>query len=309
MVYTVTLNPALDRSLFVEKMVQGEANRICREERYAGGKGVDVSRVLLELGVESIMLGFVGGFTGSELEGRLFNAGLTPNFVHISSETRTNIIIHTEEYKDYIFNAPGPEIRANEIGEFYKNIKHLQRPPSFAILSGSTPRGISPHIYAQLTLVFEGYGARVVVDSSDEALKESLKATPFMIKPNLREFSELVGRKLETKEDVINEGKKIAGKDVALLIVSMKDDGAIAFWENKVYKITPPKVEVKNTIGAGDSLVAGVVKGLTSGYSMTDSLKLGVACGTATVTMTGTALANSDTTYDILPDVKLEELI
>ncbi len=308
MVYTVTLNPALDRTLCVDKLVANEANRITKETRYAGGKGIDVSRVLLELGIESIVLGFVGGYTGRELEGRLFNKGLTPDFIHITGETRTNVIIRTKSNQDYILNVPGPEIHAEELSRLYNKIKSVKRRPTIVVISGSIPRGISPRIYAQLTLVFESLGAKVIVDSSGKALKESIKATPFLIKPNLKEFCQLIGKEIKEKKALIQEAKKIVKKGVEYVVISLREKGALVVSAEKIYEITPPLVEVRNSIGAGDSLVAGIVAGMKQGKKMEEALKLGVAAGTATVTLEGTALATKEKIKQIISGVKLTEL-
>ncbi|MGB9561401.1 MAG: 1-phosphofructokinase family hexose kinase, partial [bacterium] len=147
MIYTVTLNPALDRTIYIEKLSTEAPSRILREESYAAGKGIDVSRVLLELGFESIAIGFLGGYTGKQIEGLLFNEGINMHFISVRGETRTNIIIHTFEGEEYVLNAEGPMILPDELAAFYDYVKKLPRKPSYVAISGSLPRGISPRIY------------------------------------------------------------------------------------------------------------------------------------------------------------------
>ncbi|RLB07207.1 MAG: 1-phosphofructokinase, partial [Deltaproteobacteria bacterium] len=166
MIYTITLNPALDRTIEVEGLVMDDANRILHEARYAGGKGIDVSRVIKELGGESIALGFIGGYDGLELEGRLINEGVLCDFTTIGGETRTNIILYDRKKKTQIMlNAAGPRITPAEIGLFFQKIRSIPRDTEFVALSGSVPPGVSHSIYAQIITTLKGRGIRVALDA------------------------------------------------------------------------------------------------------------------------------------------------
>lgn len=308
MIYTITLNPALDRTLYVERLVNGEPCRVIKEERYPAGKGIDVSRVLLELGVESVAMGFLGGFTGKEIAGLLFNEGINMDFVQIKGETRTNIIIHTADGAEYVINAEGPEIEPSELAELYNIVKNIPRKPKYAILSGSLPRGISSRIYEQLTILFESRGAKVVVDSYGEPLKNALLATPFMIKPNKSELESVVGKKVESVEQIIDEANKIHKGGVECVVVSLKEEGAIGVSSDGVYWVKPPKIEAKNSVGAGDSLVAGMVAAFSWGKKFVDALAFGVASGTASALKPGTAKAKKNDILTILKEVSISKL-
>jgi len=308
MIYTITLNPSLDRTIYLESLVKSEANRIIREERYPAGKGIDVSRVLLTLGHESIALGFLGGYTGDEIEGRLFNEGLMMNFVRIKGETRTNIIMHCGENEEYVINAKGPVVEPIEIAELYRTIKNLHKKPAFAVISGSIPEGLSTRIYAQLTLLFESLGARVIVDTSGEPLKEAVLATPFMIKPNEKEFMALVGKNLTSTHEFVQEGKKVVQRGVEFVVISLGHRGAIGIVRDEAFLAIPPEVKAINSVGAGDSLVAGVVAGLKEGLTYEEALRLGVACGTASTLRRGTAQLSRDDIAKILKGVKLNKI-
>lgn len=308
MIYTVTLNPALDRTIYLEKLVSWEPNKIIKEERYAAGKGIDVSRVLLELGVQNIALGFLGGFTGKEITGLLFNEGVNMNFVPIRGETRTNIIIHTSTGEEYVIKADGPNIEPDELAEFYYLVKNLQRKPDYVVLSGSVPRGLSNSIYEQLILLFESQGARVIVDSSGEPLKRAIVATPFMVKPNRFEFQELVGKELNSFEDIVEEAIKVHREGVEFVVVSLGGNGAICVCDDGIFWAYPPKVEVKNSVGAGDSFVAGVVAALYWGKRFDEALVFGVATGTATALKMGTAKAKKEDIQNVLKGVILKKI-
>ena len=194
MIYTVTLNPALDRTIELDGLVVDDANRILREARYAGGKGIDVSRVIAELGGESVALGFIGGYDGLELEGRLINEGVLCDFTRIGDETRTNIILVNRKNKTQIMlNAAGPKITPAEIGLFFEKIRSLPHDAEFVVVSGSVPPGVSTNIYAQLITTLKGKGIRVVLDADGELLRRGYKADPFLIKPNIHEFQRLTG--------------------------------------------------------------------------------------------------------------------
>lgn len=310
MIYTFTLNPALDRTIWVEKFQFGETMRTIREERYPGGKGIDVSRMIKTLGGDSVALGFLGGYTGLEIEGRLLNEGIPHDFIRIAGETRTNIIVHSIETDEELkINAPGPDIEPIELGLLLEKIRNLRPFPTYAVISGSLPRGLAPDIYAQICLTLEGMGANVIIDASGEALAKGISATPFMIKPNIREFEEYAGKKLEGMDAVIATAKKIVleGK-TEVVVVSAGRDGAIAVTANEAYRAFTPDVRIVNSVGAGDSLVAGIVFGLDKGLKIADALQLGTACGTATAMSDGTAKGTKKMIESVLPDIRIERV-
>lgn len=208
MIYTVTLNPALDRTIVVEKLVEDDTTRILSETLYAGGKGIDVSRVIRELGGQSVALGLVGGYDGLNLEGLLINAGVMTDFTRISGETRTNIILKQENTgSQFMISAAGPQVSSTEIGQLYQHVLQLQS-VDYLVLSGSLPRGVTPNVYGQLILAGRKKESFVVLDADGSALKESINYQPTFIKPNQFELSRLVGRDLVREEDILSRVKR-----------------------------------------------------------------------------------------------------
>ena len=309
MIYTITLNPALDRTLWIQKVRDDVSNRILEEKSFAGGKSVDVSKVLKNLGVDNIALGFVGGFAGRELEGRLLNEGIETDFVRVSGETRTNIIIHeTDTGKQLAFNARGPEIKPDELMQF---IEQLERLPCGEVVAigGSIPLGVSPEIYRKIISLVKKCQAKVVLDVDGEALRQGIKAHPNVIKPNIHELSELAGRELKGLDDVVTAARSINQQGVEIVLVSMGAKGILLVSDGQQYLAVPPNVNVESTIGAGDSSVAGFVFGLVQGKDLKQCLIYAVAAGTATTLRQGTALCQKDDFERIVPLVLLTDLL
>ena len=309
MIYTITLNPALDRTLWIQKVRDDVSNRILEEKSFAGGKSVDVSKVLKNLGVDNIALGFVGGFAGRELEGRLLNEGIETDFVRVSGETRTNIIIHeTGTGKQLAFNASGPEIKPDELMQFIEQLEKLPCGDVVAI-GGSIPLGVSPEIYRKIISLVKKCQAKVVLDVDGEALRQGIKALPNVIKPNIHELSELAGRELKGLDDVVSAARSINQQGVEIVLVSMGAKGILLVSDGQQYLAVPPNVNVESTIGAGDSSVAGFVSGLVQGKDLKQCLIYAVAAGTATTLRQGTALCQKDDFERIVPLVLLTDLL
>jgi 6-phosphofructokinase 2 len=308
MIYTITLNPALDRTLWIEKVRDDVSNRIIEEKSFAGGKSIDVSKVLKNLGMDSIALGFVGGFAGRELEGRLLNEGIQTEFVHVSGETRTNIIIHERGTgKQLAFNARGPEIRPSELMEFVERLERLPCSDLVAI-GGSLPIGVTPEIYRKIIVMVKRCQSIVVLDVDGEALRKGITARPDVVKPNIHELSELVGRSLKELDDIRAAAREINQQGVKMVLVSMGARGILLVSDGHEYLAVPPNVDVQSTIGAGDSSVAGFISGLVEGKSLKDCLIYAAAAGTATTLHQGTALAQKGDFERLVPQVKLEVL-
>ena len=308
MIHTITLNPALDRTLWVKEIKPDDTNRIEREERYAGGKGIDVSRVLKTLDLDSKAHGFVGGFTGQELEGRLINSGIGCNFVRISGETRTNIILNDMTTgQQTIFSDRGPEIRPHELMQVIHQIEDWEN-PQYVIISGSLPPGVHPEIYRKIVEMVKAKGAQVVLDTDGESLKIGVQAMPDVIKPNIHELSRLVEKDLKSIDEIAAAAWHIHTEGVAIVLVSMGAKGILMVSETGQYLAVPPKVKVINTIGAGDSAVAGFVYGWLRDKPLKESLSLAVAAGTATTLKPGTALCEKDDVMRLLDQVKLSQI-
>lgn len=308
MIYTVTLNPTLDRTILVEDVAYNESTKVLCEERYAGGKGINVSRAIKALGGESIALGFLGGYTGLEIEGRLLNEGITTAFVFISEETRTNIIIHSKQNKKEMrFNFAGPRIKPYELASLVEKCRHLHPKPTYAVVSGSIPEGVEPIIYTKLVEIFESQGAKVILDTSGEPLKKGLLATPFMVKPNRAELGEFIGQPIKSIRCAI-EGSKELLKYVEVAVVSLGSDGLICATREGIYHANAPKVKTINTVGAGDCAVAGMVLALQKGLPVDEILRWGSAAGTASTITSGSATLTRTDFERVLRKVNVRRL-
>ncbi len=311
MIYTITMNPALDRTIEVDGLVLDDANRILSDVRYAGGKGIDVSRVVNELGGETIALGLVGGYTGLELEGRLVNEGVLCDFTRIAGENRTNIIlVDKKEGRQYLLNAPGPRVTPAEIGLFFEKVRSIPSDASFVVISGSVPQGVSSKIYAQIITTLKARGIRrIALDADGELLREGCKAGPYLIKPNLYEFRRLTGTEVKDMEGAMEEARKVMAEwGIEVVLVSMGPKGLLGVKGEEAYHARPPALEVVSAVGAGDATVAGFVHGLTQGLSFPEALRLATAAGAAVVLTPGTELCHLEDVEEILPKVELRRL-
>jgi 6-phosphofructokinase 2 len=289
MIYTVTLNPSIDRVMDVEELIYDDVNRIVEERSKAGGKGIDVSRGIKGLGGQSVALGFIGGYKGMELEGELIDEGVVCDFTSIGDSTRTNIIIYQRKKKlQTLLSTAAPEVRSHEMVALFNKIKEIPK-GSFVVISGSMPRGVNESFCAQLVTTLKEKGVKVVIDADEDVLRRAVDAGPYLMKPNIHEFGRLVERNLSEVEEVVEHAKPY-GEQMAYVVVSMGPKGAVGICSEGIFHMIPPKVKVRSSVGAGDSLVAGVVYTLNNGGSFEEALKLGVACGTASTLNPGTNL-------------------
>ncbi len=305
MIYTITLNPALDRNIWIDKIRYNDSNRIRKEERYAAGKGIDVSRVLSEFGIRNEALGFVGGYDGEEMEGRLINEGINCNFTKIAREIRTNIVIYNMEDKSQtIFSAPGPEIMPMELTRIIHQIEKL-KDPEFVIISGSLPPGVHPEIYLKIMEIARGKGSKIVLDTDGVALEMGIQVFPDFIKPNVHELSRLSGKEMGDINTIISTAQTICDQGTGMVLVSMGARGILLVSQKERFLAVPPQVKVVNTIGAGDSSVAGFVYGTVTDKTIQEALIYAVAAGTATTLQPGPALCTKEEFLKLVAQVKL----
>jgi 6-phosphofructokinase 2 len=307
-IYTVTLNPALDRTIVVDSFTPDDTIRMKSEKTYAGGKGIDVSRVIKTLGGISVALGFCGGYEGLELEGHLLNGGIISNFTRIGGPTRVNLIIkEISTGKQFLLGAHGPEINAVELGQFFQTFRNISD-PSYVIISGSIPPGVDSGIYAQLILTAHQKGALAALDADGEPLRLGVQSVPDFIKPNQHELGRLAGKEIRTEEDILEAVKPIQKLGVRYIIVSRGAKGLLVVSPEGVVKAVPPKLRVDSAVGAGDSTLAGFVLAHSRGQSLVECTRLACAAGAATATTPGTALCTRDLVEKLLPRIKITEL-
>ncbi|ABS22633.1 1-phosphofructokinase [Bacillus cytotoxicus] len=279
MIYTVTLNPSIDYVVQVEPFMLGTVNRAEKDMKFPGGKGINVSRVLHRLGVQNIALGFTGGFTGEFIKSVLKSEDINTDFVQVDGDSRINVKIKGKEETE--LNGQGPIITEEQFQQLMKKFEKM-RAGDFVVLAGSIPSSIPKNFYEQIAMYGEERGIQVVVDTSGSALKHVMKNNPFLLKPNHYELGELFGKELSTVEDILPYGKKLIAQGVQNVIVSMAGEGALLFTNDGVYEATVPKGQVVNSVGAGDSLVAGFVGIYEQTKDIIKAFQYGVATGSAT---------------------------
>jgi len=307
MIYTITFNPYLDRTIDIQELIYDDVNEIVDERRRAGGKGIDVSRVIKELGGQSIALGFIGGYSGLELESRLIYEGVVCRFTRINGETRTNITVYQRNKKiQTLLSTSDPDVSPVEIAAFHNTLKEIPR-GSYVVISGNPPKFVNENFYAQLVVTLRDNGVKVILDTDGEALKKGVSAGPFLIKPNIHEFGRLVEKNVLSVEEVIEYSKDYRDT-VEHIVVSLGAKGVIAISRNDVYYATPPKIRVGSSIGAGDSLLAGLTYALSEHRDIEEAIVLGVACGTASTLNPGIELCKKEDVDIIKKDVIIKRI-
>lgn len=281
MIYTVTLNPALDYVMKVGKLRFDDINRTDWEKIYYGGKGINVSVILSRLGYENKALGFVGGFTGDKLEEMLKNDGVCCNFDHLSDGfTRINVKIKADSEIDV--NALGPNVDEGMIDSLILKFEDLHD-GDYVVLAGSIPASMPDDIYMRILKKLRHRGINCVVDTTGDLLKNVLEYQPFLIKPNHHELGDLFGVEIKNDFDVVKYSKKLQDMGAKNVLVSCAKDGAILVDENGVCrKIGNASGKVVNSVGCGDSMVAGFVAGYINKSDYEYALRMGSACGNAT---------------------------
>lgn len=281
MIYTVTFNPSLDYVIQVDKLVPGEINRTTHEAVYPGGKGNNVSVILSNLGHSSKALGFTAGFTGEALENMLKEFGCDTAFIRLpEGSTRINVKINAGEETE--INGQGPVITEEAQQALFEQLDALKK-EDILILAGSIPNTLPSDIYERILEHLQGRGIHFVVDATKDLLLKVLKYHPFLIKPNNHELGEMFGVTLKTRDEIVAYAKKLQKMGAENVLVSMAGDGAILLTEEGViYEAKPPKGKVLNSVGAGDSMVAGFLTGYLNTGEYEKAFRLGVVTGSAT---------------------------
>ena len=288
MIYTVTFNPAIDYVVRVEEFSLGQVNRSSREEIQFGGKGINVSVMLNHLGTDSCALGFLAGFTGKAIEDDLHRMGIHTDFIHLSQGmTRINVKLKAKEETE--INGQGPEISQADFQKLLKQVALLQ-PGDTLVLAGSIPQSLPDDVYERIIQSLAGKDIQVVVDATRDLLCHVLKYRPFLIKPNHIELGAIFDRTLHTDEEIRECASLLQQRGARNVLVSMAGDGAILLDETGAFhKIAAPKGKVKNSVGAGDSMVAGFLAGYLQSRDYETALRIGAAAGSATAFSEGLA--------------------
>lgn len=296
MVYTVTFNPALDYVMNIEKLSTDDINRTESEELYYGGKGINVSAILSRLNIPTVALGFTAGFTGKKLKEMLDNDGIKNDFTELNSGF-TRINVKVKFGKELDINANGPEITAEKIKELFLKLKKLND-GDYLVLAGSVPASLPDDLYSKILEELSGKNINIVVDTTGNQLLNVLKYKPFLIKPNHHELGEIFGQEMDTTEKITEYAKKLQDMGAVNVLVSRGGDGAILVDGNgTVHPAAAVEGTLVNSVGCGDSMVAGFIAGYITNKSYSEALKLSVASSAATAF--SKELAKADEIYKI----------
>lgn len=309
-VVTVTLNPAIDQTLSIPGFAAGRVNRVAESRSDAGGKGVNVACFLADLGVGVAVTGFLGAENIAIFEATFARHGIADRFVTIDGNTRIGLKIvddQTEQTTD--INLPGSSIQSEDIAELFERIDELAESDGWFVLSGSVPAGTPDGIYAGIIDRIHGRAGSVVLDTSGVPLREALARGPAVVKPNVAELGELVGRDLATIAEVRAAGESLLALGVRLVVVSMGGDGALFIDQDRALLARPPRVQVRSTVGAGDAMVGGIVYGLIAGLPLIDLARFATASGAYAVTRIGPGIEDREAHRKLIEQVEIEKLI
>lgn len=304
MIYTVTFNPSVDYVVGVDDFQQGKINRLKSEYKYPGGKGINVSRVLNNLDIKSKALGFIGGFTGEFIKTSLEKEGIATDFIQVKEDTRINVKLKSNEETE--INGAGPDIDEEALNILFNMLEELGS-EDYLVLAGNVQKTLPRDIYAQIQEKLMNNKAKVIVDTTGEALTATLKYKPFLIKPNNHELSEIFGVEIVTQEDIIVYAKKLLEMGAENVIISMAGEGALLICREGVYHAEAPKGEVKNSVGAGDSLIGGFLANYSKSLDLTEAFRWGVASGSATAFSLD--LCTKDEVEKLLVQIKVTKLV
>lgn len=305
MIFTLTMNPSLDRYLYIDELIPDDSIRVKDTQEYAAGKGIDVSRVIKEIGGTSIAICPLGGSNGERMEFMLDNEKVLYAAVRVRHETRMNIIVQSRT-NQYRLNLPGKPLTESEYEMVIDMLKTVLREKDVLVASGSLPSGLQPAVYGDIVKIAKSKGVRIYVDTDGENLKEAVKAGPFGIKPNIHELSRLVDREVKVEE--VEKAAADVGKKYGIsnVLVTLGGKGSVSWIEGHLYRIKPINVKVKGGVGAGDSFLAGFVS--KRDESIEEALKLASACGAAAVMNEGTTLSKRPDVERIIKEVEIEKI-
>ncbi len=307
MIVTVTLNPSVDRLIYVKQLVAHDTNRILRIEEDVGGKGVNVARVLRRLDVPVTATGFLGGRTGRYIQRELQEEeGVPCDFVWVRGETRINLAIQEEDGSPPTsLNERGPAISEEDLEKLIGKVRALAQGAKYVVLGGSLPPGVPADIYATLVQVAGDSGARVALDADGEPLLHGLTAKPFLIKPNEMETERLLGRAVDTLDDAGRAAQELHRRGVPVVIVSIGEKGAAVACDDGCWVAVPPQIRAVSTVGSGDSMVAGFLSVLIRQGTIEDAIRWGTAAGAATAMTDGSDIGTAEQIRALLEQVEV----
>lgn len=308
-IWTVTLNPALDEAITLDSLVRGSVNRCAFAGLDPGGKGINASRVIHRLGRPTMAFGFTGGVSGGFLASALDAEGVPHAFDSVAGFTRVNIMLYevasAERTRLYL---PGPAVAEDDYLRLLSRLD-VVAPHDIVVLGGSVPPGLPVSTPARLAEWLHERDARCIIDTSGEALALALAQRPLLVKPNVEEAQEMLGRTLHTEDDIIEAARELRELGAQYAVISRGDLGAIGAGPDGIYTVLPASMHLSSAVGAGDSMTAGMAIAFNEGMTFEAALRLGSACGTATSMTSGTKLCEADAVYRLLDNVRIEHLL
>jgi 1-phosphofructokinase len=278
MIYTLTLNPSIDYVINVDNLTLGKVNRTLGDVKFPGGKGINVSRVLSSQDVNNVAFGFIGGFTGEFVEKSLKDLNIHTDFIKVSGDTRINVKVKSNIETE--INGAGPKISDEELNNLFNKLSKLES-GDILVLAGNIQSTLPSTLYSKIQNMVNKNGVKVVVDTSGKALLEAIKNKPFLIKPNNHEIEEIFNTKINNTDELISYGKKLNEMGAENVIISLAGNGALLICSQGVFFGNAPKGEVKNSVGAGDSLVGGFLAEYSKTSDLLKAFKNGIASGSA----------------------------
>lgn len=305
MIYTVTLNPALDKTVEIPNFTIDSVNRITAMRTDPGGKGINVSKVIGKLGGRSIATGILGGSTGKAILAALEKMGLKGDFHFVEGETRTNLkVVDKEGHTNTDINEPGVTVSEDILKSVLEGLLKKAGEKDIVVLSGSLPKGAPKDTYGTWVKALRETGAKVILDADGELLAEGLKSSPYLVKPNNHELSRIMGRTLETKEELTGAAREIMDQyGIEKMVVSLGGDGALYITGDTTIYAEGLKVPVGSTVGAGDSVVAALAFAKETGMSLEETVRLSTATGAANVMCSGTQAAEYEVIKELMPKI------
>ena len=312
MIITLTLNPALDVSGTVERLVPNEKAYVTHEHRFPGGNGINAARIAHRLGAEVVATGFLGGSTGEELSFLLKEEGIPQNFIQIEQKTRTNVTISLEKsHEQTRLSFPGPKIHKKEVNSLLYYLEHSN--PSLVVIGGSLPLGVGPGLINKIVRSMRNKDIPVFVDVPGKILKEVYSSKPYFIKPNLTEFQGMVGKKVSSISEVLKEARKLSSY-IPVQCISSVEGGALLVTAEHAWFGKIPKVKVQSTVGAGDSMVGAISYAFTQMKNKLDEkscekmLRLGLAASAATLVNKGLTMGSKKSIKEFIPKIQLKQI-
>ena len=309
MIYTVTLNPAIDKTAVIENFNAGSVNRVADLREDPGGKGINVSKCLKNLGESSTAAMILAGDTGRKLESMMQKLEIPVLSVWAAGENRTNFkIIDPVKRENTDINEPGPAVSAELLERFREKLGSKILPGDIVILSGSLPAGVDRGLYGKWTSYFRSLGACVYLDADGEPMQKGMAALPYMIKPNNDELAALLGKEKLSIEEMVFEGQRLHDTGIEEIVISLGGDGALFVSKDGCYRAEGLTVPVKSTVGAGDSVVAAMAYGQSQNLGREEKIRLAVAIGAASVMQSGTQPPEAGLVWELAQQVKLRKL-